>query len=242
MVTSHAVPRMKQTLQILAAAALMGSACTVEGPPAFPDNTSAMLAGPLCDIPDQPCRCATDPSQAGQPAQGYRRFEIQLGNTRGTSSAVTVEGIGTFLRDESNPEGSCFYFDTRLGSTHHVRYLAQSSNRDRGISVAFNMREVADEQGWYSVLEQRCGSSSQSCRYESVEDWTRAISSGHRFHDRCGSTDLIDMRVDGGLYDRHFIDAQLTFDMLTRDEGPRGEPGGACRAEIVPPTVSPEQE
>ena len=99
------------------------------------------------------------------------------------------------------------------------------------------MREVGPEGGWYDLLEQRCGTSDTPCRYESVRDWTAAISGGHRFHDSCGSARLMGMRVEGNVLERHLTDGELSFDMNLRHEGPLGSPGGRCREAILPPGV-----
>ena len=178
-------------------------------------------------------------TDVGTPPEGLRRFEVQLPHTRGTASALVIEGVGAMVRDVDNPEGSCFYMDLRPGATYRVQYLAQSDNRDRGISVAFAMRELGPEGGWYNVISQRCGSSDTPCRYESVTDWTTAVEDGHRFHDPCGSTILDDMRVDGGLYDRHFIDAQFSFNLVLRDEPPIGTPGSSCQRPPEDMVISP---
>lgn len=149
------------------------------------------------------------------------------------------------VRDEDDPEGSCFYMDLRPGATYSVRYLARAHSRERGISVAFRVRELADDGRWYDVLQQRCGSSDTPCHYESVSDWTRAVEGGHRFHDPCGSSQLEDMRVDGGLYDRRFSDAQFSFSIVLRQEGPLGPPRSNCRVPpvgAIPPETSPETE
>lgn len=214
---------------------LAGAACAVEGPPAFPRETTATLAGPLCARPGRPCRCADDAGEAGTAAPGMRRFEVRLPAVQGTSSAVAVEGIGSMVRDEASSEPSCFYFDGRLGATYQVRYLVAAQDRERGLSIAFEMRELSDEGAWYDVLLQRCGTAREPCHYEGIHDWTEAISGGHRFHDRCGSTRLTGMRVDGGTYGHQITDGQLSLEMNLRQEGPVGPPGGSCRDPILPP-------
>ena len=207
---------------------LCAAACAMSVPPRFPETTNTPLVGPHCGRPERPCRCSSTDTDAGDPPEGRRRFEIRLPNTQGTASAVEIDGIGTVVRDESDPGGSCFYLDLRPGATYRFRYLAQAASRERGISVAFTIREARREGGWYDVLTQRCGSSDRSCQYESVSDWISAVEGGHRFHDPCGSTDLANMRVDGGLYDRRFTDAQFAFDLVVGSEPPLGRPGGAC--------------
>jgi len=203
---------------------LLVTACAVSGPPRFPETTNVPLVGPRCDQPERPCRCSVTGDDAGTPPEGRRRFELRLPSTRGTASALEIEGVGAVVRDERDPEGSCFYLDLRPGATYRVRYLAQAVSRERGISVAFTIREAGPEGGWYDVLTQRCGSSDRSCHYGSVSDWISAVEGGHRFHDPCGSTDLANMRVDGGLYDRRFIDAQFAFDLVVATEPPTGAP------------------
>ena len=207
-------------------------ACTVTGPPAFPDGTTAQLVGPLCESQSAPCLCADNAAETGAPPEGLRRFEIRLPATRGTASAAVVEGVGALLRDEDHPGGSCFYIDLRPGATYHLRYLARAHSRERGISVAFGIREVAPMGGWYDVISQQCGSSDSPCGYESVADWTAAFGGGHRFNDPCGSTLIEEVRVEGGIFDQRFEDAQFSFDLEVVAEPPTRAPGSSCQRAI----------
>jgi len=179
----------------------------------------------------------------GEPPEGFRRFEVRLPAARGTASAVVIDGLGALVRDEANPAGSCFYLDLLVGSTYQVRYLAQAEHRDRGVVAAFSLREAAPAgAGWYDVLHQSCGSRDEPCPYESPADWTAAIRGGHRFHDECGSTELENINIEGGLYDRRFIDVQFTFDLRVRSESPEGPPGSRCRRRLnLAPEGQPPQ-
>lgn len=222
------------------------TACTVPGPPAFPEAVSAQLVGPLCDRPGVPCQCTVSTGDVGTPPPGLRRFEVRLPAARGTSSAVVLNDIGALVRDEANPEGSCFYLDLRPGATYRVEYLAQAAQRERGITVDFSMRELSSDGRWYDVIQQHCGSNDEPCHYGSVSDWTQAVESGHRFHDPCGSTVIEGARVEGGLYDRSFIDAQFTFGLRLREEEPPMPPGSPCRRDpdgnFIMPEPVPEEE
>jgi hypothetical protein len=175
-----------------------------------------------------------------------RRFEVRLPAARGTSSALVIEGVGAMLRDEDNPEGSCFYLDLRPGATYSVQYQAQAHQRERGITVSFSMRELSPDGRWYDVIQQQCGSNDEPCHYESVSDWTQAVSGGHMFHDPCGSSYVEGVRVEGGLYDRTFIDSQFTFGLILREEDPQLPPGSPCRRDVdgnlIIPEPSPENE
>lgn len=221
-------------LRITSLLIALSTACTVAGPPAFPERITAPLAGPRCDDPHRPCRCVDDAESAGTPPEGVRRFEVRLPGTRGTASAVEIEGVGAVRREADDIAGSCFYLDLSPGATYRVRYLAQTDNRNRGITVAFSLRELGPE-GWYNVIQQRCGTADTPCRYESVSDWIRAVESGHRFHDPCSSSRIEGARVDGGLYDRHFIDAQFSFNLILRHHPPTEAPGSACHESLAEP-------
>lgn len=222
------------------------TACTAPGPPAFPEAISAPLVGPLCERPGQPCQCTINTGDVGTPSPGTRRFEVRLPPARGTSSALVIDGFGALLRDEANPEGSCFYLDLSPGATYRMQYLAQAAQRERGITVAFSMRELSPDGRWYDVIQQRCGSNDEPCHYESVSDWTQAVSGGHRFHDPCGSTYIEGIQVEGGLYDRTFIDSQFTFGLILREEDPPMPPGSPCRRDpdgnLIMPEPEPEEE
>lgn len=206
--------------------------CTPAGPPAFPDGTTAALAGPLCERQGGPCLCANSVAEVGQPPEGLRRFEVRLPSTRGTASAMAIDGVGTLLRDEENPGGSCFYLDLRPGATYHVRYLARAHSRERGISVAFGIREVGPRGSWYDVIAQRCGSSDEPCGYRSVADWTADFGGGGRFHDPCGSTLIEQVRVEGGIFDQRFEDAQFSFDLEVMPPPPERAPGSVCQRRL----------
>lgn len=106
--------------------------------------------------------------------------------------------------------------------------MAEGYNRERAISVAFSIREFSAEHGWYDVIRQRCGSNDTPCQYESIEDWTSTVRTGHRFHDPCGSTTIDNIRVDGGIYNFHFTDAQFSFDLRLNPDPPAGPPGSVC--------------
>ena len=226
--------------------ALTLTACNTVRPPAFPDATTAALAGPSCQGSGQACRCALSSSDVGTPPPGLRRYEVRLPSTQGTASAVVIDGVGALVRDQGNPDGSCFYVDLRPGATYRVQYMAQAQSRERGISVSFSMKELGPEGNWYDVIQQICGSNDEPCGYESVSDWTEAVSGGHRFHDPCSSSLVEGIRVDGGLYDRRFIDAQFTFGLRLHEQPPTQPPGSVCRRDPegnpIEPDVPPEDD
>jgi len=213
---------------LLPLATLVSTSCMVPQTPTLPEATSAPLVGERCTAGTSPCRCVAPGESPGSPAEGHRRFEVLLPRNQGTRNAVVIEGLGAMVGDTSQPEDSCYYIDLPIGASPQVTYMAESENRDRGLTVGFSIREAGADGGWYGVLEQHCGSGQTPCRYESVEDWTSAVEGGHRFHDPCGSTSLDGMRVDGGLYNRHFTDAQLTFTLILSHDPPEGLPGSAC--------------
>jgi hypothetical protein len=221
--------------------ALFVAACHVAGPPELPDAVTATLVGPRCDRPGRPCRCDLSQRPVGAPPAGHRRFEIRLPQAIGTRSAVDIDGIGAVVRDENDAEGSCFYLDLDPGATYRVRYLAAAHDRNRGLTAAFSVRELGpDGDSWYDVVQQRCGTNDTPCHHESVQDWTRSIEGGHRFHDPCGSTRIAGMRVDGGLYDRHFADVQISFDLTLRHHPPTAPPRSACRDTMAEPDAPPQ--
>jgi hypothetical protein len=171
---------------VLAAAACSGSAAQVDiaAPPA--PRTSGVFAGPLCN--GDSCTCATNPTEAGAPDAGYKRFEVRLKSSQ--QLWLTVRDAVMYKSPERVE--ACFYVDLPSGDSP-VEMRASDPN---GVSAEWQIHEIgAKTASFYDTWTFNCGNPGV-CSFDELRDKKAELQDPK--HDRCGSVKVKRAHWDTG--------------------------------------------
>jgi len=159
----------------------------IGSPPA--KATEAVLAGPLCE--GGHCKCRSGAEDAGEPAEGMKRFELRLKSAQ--ELWVTVHGSRLYKSAEA-PE-ACFYLDLPSGDTP-VEMRASDPN---GVSAEWTISEYgAKTKSWYDTFRFECGNPGV-CSFDEIDSHKAEYANMKRgLHDPCGSTKLKGLSWDTG--------------------------------------------
>jgi hypothetical protein len=159
----------------------------IGAPPA--KATEAVLAGPLCT--GDRCKCRTGADDAGEPAQGQKRFEIRLKSAQ--QLWMTIHGMRLYKSAEA-PE-ACYYVDLPSGDTP-VEMRASDAN---GVSAEWTISEYGSKaKTWYDTFRFECGNPGV-CSFDEIASKKAEYSGLPRgLHDACGSTRLKGISWDTG--------------------------------------------
>ena len=192
----------------------------------MPTATTAPLMGSMCGSPGQPCRCADEGENLGDVPAGKKRFEFRLAQVGDTETAVTLGGIGTLLRPSGQQGDRCFYVDLGAGEAVPVTAHARGARRERGMAIAYTIREYDPQsRGFYTVVHQQCGDATSVCPHDDSGDWGAEFSNGRGGWDPCSSTRVEGYQAEGGFYDRHATDVDISFTLKVYRFVPRRRPG-----------------
>jgi hypothetical protein len=172
-----------------------GTAHQVEIGPPPAKQTSAVLAGNLCQ--DNRCRCRDESGGdggAGVPeSPGRKRFEIRLGPSP-YELWLTVNQSTVLYKSLERPE-ECFYLDLPSGEQH----LELRASNPEGVSVGVAIHELGTQtRSWYDTFKFACGVPGV-CSYDELES-NKAQYTGvpHQIYDRCGTTQIKGLSWDHG--------------------------------------------
>lgn len=214
----------RQTSALFFAGALAGCAST--SAPSMPTTTSAPLVGPLCGAPGRPCRCADDGEALGDVPSGHKRFEVRLLQASDSETAVTIAGVGTLVRPSGQAGDRCFYVDLPAGQSRAVTVHARGARRERGVAIGYSIREYNPARpGFYTIVQQQCGDATAVCPHDDAGDWGAEYQNGRGGWDPCSSTRVEGYRAEGGFYDRHATDVDISFSLKVYGFVPRRAPG-----------------
>ena len=159
----------------------------IGAPPA--KATEAVLAGPLCT--GDRCKCRTGADDAGEPAEGQKRFEIRLKSAQ--QLWMTIHGMRLYKNAEA-PE-ACYYIDLPSGDTP-VEMRASDAN---GVSAEWTISEYGSKaKTWYDTFRFECGNPGV-CSFDEIASKKAEYSGLPRgLHDACGSTRLKGISWDTG--------------------------------------------
>jgi hypothetical protein len=159
----------------------------IGAPPA--KATEAVLAGPLCT--GDRCKCRTGADDAGEPAEGQKRFEIRLKSAQ--QLWMTIHGMRLYKSAEA-PE-ACYYVDLPSGDTP-VEMRASDAN---GVSAEWTISEYGSKaKTWYDTFRFECGNPGV-CSFDEIASKKAEYSGLPRgLHDACGSTRLKGISWDTG--------------------------------------------
>lgn len=192
----------------------------------LPSTTSAPLVGSLCGTPGVPCRCADEGEGLGDVPAGKKRFEVRLGQVSDSETGVTMPGVGTMRRASGQQGDQCFYVDLPAGRSQHVTVHARGARRERGMAVAYIVREYDPRaHAFYTLVRQQCGDATSVCPHDDAGDWSAEYSNGRGHWDPCSSTRVEHYQAMGGFYDRHPTDVDISFDLKVYSFVPRRQPG-----------------
>jgi hypothetical protein len=159
----------------------------IQPPPA--KATEAVLAGPLCT--GDRCKCRSGADDAGEPAEGQKRFEIRLKSAQ--QLWMTIHGMRLYKSAEA-PE-ACYYVDLPSGDTP-VEMRASDAN---GVSAEWTISEYGSKaKTWYDTFRFECGNPGV-CSFDEIASKKAEYSGLPRgLHDECGSTKLKGISWDTG--------------------------------------------
>lgn len=192
----------------------------------MPTTTTAPLTSSLCGTPGRPCRCAEDGESLGDVPAGKKRFEVRLAQVSDTESAVTLGGVGTLLRPSGQQGDRCFYVDLAAGRSVPVTVHARGARRERGMAIDFSIREYDPRSpGFYTIVRQQCGDATSVCPFDDAGDWSTDYGTRRGGWDQCSSTRVEGYHAEGGFYDRHATDVDVSFSLKVYEFVPRRRPG-----------------
>ncbi|MBI2894291.1 MAG: hypothetical protein HYY06_12130 [Deltaproteobacteria bacterium] len=210
---------------ILPVTASLLAACA-SAAPAFPASTSAELVGTSCGSPGRPCRCVESGETLGEVPAGKKRFEVRLPQISESDTGVSLAGVGDVVRPSGEQGDRCFYIDLEAGRTYAVTVHGRAARRERGLSLGYTIREYNPRgPGFYTIIDQVCGDATAACPIDDPSGWTSDYQSGRGRWDPCSSTRVEGYTAQGGFYDRHPTDAQISFALKVYEFEPRRLPG-----------------
>jgi hypothetical protein len=156
-------------------------------PPAH--QTEGAFAGPLCS--GDRCKCRSGADDAGEPPEGYKRFELRLKSAQQLWATI---GTNHLYKNAEAPE-TCFYVDLPSGDTP-VELRASDPN---GVSAEWTISEYGSKpKSWYDTFRFECGNPGV-CSFEEIDSRKEEYSTMKRgLHDPCGSTKLKAVSWDTG--------------------------------------------
>jgi hypothetical protein len=151
--------------------------------------TEGVLAGPLCQ--GDRCKCRSGADDAGEPAEGHKRYEIRLKSAQ--QLWATVGGNRLYKNPEQTE--ACYYVDLASGDTP-VELRASDPN---GVSAEWTISEYGSKaKTWYDTFRFECGNPGV-CSFEEIDSRKAEFSNMKRgLHDPCGSTRLKAVTWDTG--------------------------------------------
>ena len=113
-----------------------------------------------------------------------------------------------------------------LGERYAVTVHGRGARRERGLALGYSIREYNPAgPGFYRIIEQLCGDATAACPHSDASDWGRDYENGRGGWDPCSSTRVEGYRAQGGFFEGHMTDAQLSFTLNVYRFTPERLPG-----------------
>ncbi|MGE0870202.1 MAG: hypothetical protein AB7P03_16680 [Kofleriaceae bacterium] len=203
-------------------AACGGGKTQIEIGPVPPRQTGAPLVGPLCQPAE--CKCREGDTDAGEPEEGKKRFEIRLGPSPQALWVTLPEGV---LYKSAERAQACFYVDLAPGT---VTAELRASDKD-GVSAAMTVKELGTStKSWYDTFAFECGSPGV-CSFDELQSNKATYASYQRgLHDPCGSVKIRNIMWDHGKApdEMHPSELVMRFTMQIYKLAPSKPHGSEC--------------
>jgi hypothetical protein len=213
-----------------------GGRTQIEIKPPPPKLTTGTLAGSLCKDGVCACRSGGGDGGAGYPAEGHKRFEIQMHS----AYDLWLTLPGTVLYKSPEKADACFYVDLAPG---YYPFQLRASNPN-GVSFAFEIHELGTAtHDWYDTFAFGCGHPGV-CSFDELDGIKSTLAAKHGIHDICGSSRIRSVIWDHGKSPDQFHPSELAV-QATLDVGkkaptkPHGDP--TCNKRDKPAPDAPEE-